>query len=149
VSEAVGRVTRISAYAVCVDREQRLLLCRIAPGSTAADDGRWTLPGGGLEFGEDPRDGALRELAEETGYIGELEELLTVDSWARRLLLADGTEADFHGIRILYRCRIVGGELRPEPDGSSDDARWFSADELGRIPIVDLVRVALDRIGVA
>ena len=49
----------------------------LAPGTTVADDGRWTLPGGGLDFGEDPRDGALRELAEETGYIGELDELLS------------------------------------------------------------------------
>lgn len=37
-----------------------MLLCRIAPGE--ADSGRWTLPGGGLEFGEDPADGVLREL---------------------------------------------------------------------------------------
>lgn len=149
MSAPIRRVTRVSAYAVCVDDEDRLLLCRIAPGTTVADDGRWTLPGGGLDFGEDPRDGALRELAEETGYIGELDELLTVDSWARRLPGLDGSEADYHGIRILYRCRIVGGELRAETDGSTDEARWFTADELGVAPLVDLVRVALDRIGVA
>lgn len=149
MTEPIRRVTRVSAYAVCVDGEGRLLLCRIAPGTTAADDGRWTLPGGGLDFGEDPRDGALRELKEETGYTGELDELLAVDSWARRLPARDGSEVDHHAIRILYRCRIVEGELRAETGGSTDAARWFTPDELRTAPVVELVRVALDRIGVA
>jgi 8-oxo-dGTP diphosphatase len=149
VSDGPPRVTRVAAYAVCLDDQDRLLLCRIAPGYTTNDDGHWTLPGGGLEHGEDPRDGALRELAEETGYRGELDELLTVDSWSTRLPADDGSQTDYHGIRILYRCRIVGGELRPETDGSTDEARWFTRAELRDAPVVDLVRVALDRIGVA
>ena len=149
MTEEHPKVTRIAAYAVCVNDDGSLLLCRIAPGFTSDADGRWTLPGGGLEHGEDPRDGALRELAEETGYTGELGELLAVDSWARRLLDRNGVEVDYHAIRIIYRCRIVGGDLRVERDGSTDDARWFGPGELHDLPIVDLVRVALDRIGVA
>ena len=149
MSGEVPQVTRISAYAVCVDPADRLLLCRIAPGYMIDDDGNWTLPGGGLEFGEDPRDGALRELAEETGYAGELGELLTVDSWARRIRERDGSVTDYHGIRILYRCRVIGGELRVETEGSTDDARWFTRDELRTTPLVGFVRVALERIGVA
>ena len=142
----VRRVTRVSAYAVCLDSAERLLLCRISPGYTVEDDGKWTLPGGGLEHGEEPRDGAIRELAEETGYVGELAELLEVDSWARRIAETDGTQTDYHGIRILYRCRIVSGELRPETSGSTDDARWFDLRELSRTPVVDLVRVAAERL---
>jgi 8-oxo-dGTP diphosphatase len=70
------RVTRVAAYALCV-RDQRILLCRIADGSWSGV-GQWTLPGGGLEFGEAPRDGALRELAEETGLLGEIDILADV-----------------------------------------------------------------------
>jgi 8-oxo-dGTP pyrophosphatase MutT (NUDIX family) len=36
---------------------------------------RWELPGGGLHAGEDPRQGAVRELAEEVGLKAKLEQL--------------------------------------------------------------------------
>ena len=150
MTDAPRRVTRVAAYAVCTDDEHRLLLCRIAPGHSVGFDGWWTLPGGGLEHGEDPRDGALRELTEETGYIGELSDLLEVDSWHTTFAHpADGEELDWHGIRILYRCRIVGGALRDELDGSTDTCRWFTADELRRERLVDIAELAARRIGVA
>src|ERR1700675_729791 len=59
------RVTRVAAYALCVE-DDRLLMCRLAPGEWTLV-GHWTLPGGGLAFGESPPDAALRELDEETG----------------------------------------------------------------------------------
>ena len=37
-----------------------------------ADNGRWNLPVGSVEKGEAPWEGALRELTEETGLIGEI-----------------------------------------------------------------------------
>lgn len=61
---AVPRVTRVAAYALCTEYDA-ILLCRIAPGSTSNDDGSWTLPGGGLDFGEQPAAAALRELRDE------------------------------------------------------------------------------------
>ncbi len=142
------QVTRISAYAVCVDEERRLLLCRIAPGYTAGFDGWWTLPGGGLNHGEDPRDGAQHELEEETGLIGEIGDLLDVDSWHTEYTNRAGRQIDFHGIRILYRCRIVGGELRDELDGSTDAARWFAPGELPSERLVDIGELAVRLIGV-
>ncbi|CAN5219087.1 hypothetical protein BH23CHL9_BH23CHL9_07530 [soil metagenome] len=55
------QVTRVSAYAVCSDDANRILLCRIAPGGNVNFAGWWTVPGGGLDHGEDPRDAALRD----------------------------------------------------------------------------------------
>ena len=150
MTDGLRRVTRVAAYAVCTDDEDRLLLCRIAPGHSDRFEGWWTLPGGGLEHGEDPRDGALRELTEETGYAGELLGLLDVSSWHSRLTHPqDGEELDWHGIRILYRCRVVGGELRDEADGSTDTCRWFGADELAEAPLVDIARLGARHVGVA
>jgi 8-oxo-dGTP diphosphatase len=71
-------VVRIGAYAVVL-RDGAVLLARwLAP-----DLPRWTLPGGGLDHGEDPRDAAVREVEEETGYQVELRGVLTVESSGR------------------------------------------------------------------
>ena len=64
----VRKVQRVAAYAVILrDRGtgSEILLSRLAKRLTSKE--LWTLPGGGLEHGEDPRDAVVREVHEETG----------------------------------------------------------------------------------
>ena len=131
--------TRVAAYAVAHDDEGRILLCHISPAIGVGDV--WTLPGGGLDFGEAPEAAVLRELAEETGYTGELEGLAGVSDRVFRGV--DGADR-MHAIRILYRVRIVGGELRDEPDGSTDTCRWFTTREARKVRLGELARHALE-----
>jgi ADP-ribose pyrophosphatase YjhB (NUDIX family) len=137
-----SRRLRVGAYTVCLDSENRILLCRIAPGYTTAYEGFWTLPGGGLEHGEHPRDAALRELEEETGLSAVLGELLDVESNHSVFAGRNGAEVDFHGVRIIYRAHVTGEALRFEASGSTDACGWFSRHELAGIPLVDLVEHA-------
>ena len=129
---------RVGAYAVCL-RDGAVLLARLI----GADPPLWTLPGGGLDHGEDPRDGASRELTEETGLSGTIVELLDVDSWHELWTNLAGEPEDYHGIRILFRCRIVGGELRDATDGSTDTCRWFARSELPADRLVDIAELAV------
>jgi ADP-ribose pyrophosphatase YjhB (NUDIX family) len=137
---ALGRYTRVAAYVRCQDGDGRVLLCRLA--AENPEIGAWTLPGGGLEFGEDPATGALRELEEECGLRGEIDGLLGVDA---RHYPPEATRSgrEVHAVRIVYRGRIVGGDLRDEIGGSSDRCAWFTRDEANGLPLLDLVPYAL------
>ncbi|MEU6142462.1 NUDIX hydrolase [Streptomyces sp. NPDC047081] len=133
------RKLRVAAYAVCV-RDDQLLLAR-----GFDDEGRpeWTLPGGGMEHGEDPYDTVLRELKEETGYDVEITGLLGVNSIRFTTRHRFGREVDRHGVRLVYEGRVTGGELRHEVGGSTDMAAWHPLGEVESLNRVGLVDVAL------
>ncbi|HEV2378057.1 MAG TPA: NUDIX domain-containing protein [Streptosporangiaceae bacterium] len=58
---------RMAARIVLLDPDDRVLLLRYDNG-TPPNGSHWTTPGGGLNAGEDFATGAVRELAEETGW---------------------------------------------------------------------------------
>jgi len=130
--------TRVAAYAVVVD-QGRLLLAHWAEGDLHG----WTLPGGGIDPGEHPEQAAVREVREETGYDVELDELLGIDSVVFRSADRVIPGPDLHGLRVLYRAHVVGGQLTHEVDGSTDEAAWFplaEIDDLRRVGLVDAAR---------
>jgi ADP-ribose pyrophosphatase YjhB (NUDIX family) len=133
---SLPRVQRVASYVICLDAHSRLLLCRLT--DVTNRPGSWTLPGGGVEFGEHPEVAALRELGEETGLQGKLGELLCVDSVAGPVRDDEGALIEMHRIRFVYRAEVTGGELRHEIGGSSDRARWFARDELDTIDLVEV-----------
>jgi ADP-ribose pyrophosphatase YjhB (NUDIX family) len=142
-TEAVVQRVRAAAYG-WVERADSVLLCRIAAPDAGA--GRWMLPGGGLDFGEDPVDGVLRELREETGLTGIVDGLLGVRS---AVLEPHATaRADrIHAVAILYRVTAVEADLVVEVGGSTDLAAWVPFAELDTLPTVPLVGWARELAG--
>ena len=86
-------------------------------------------------------------MREETGYDVELVRLLGVDTHV--VGVGDRphvTDRPLKGVRLVYEARVVGGELRNELGGTTDEARWFPLDEvpsLARVPLVDIA-LAMD-----
>jgi ADP-ribose pyrophosphatase YjhB (NUDIX family) len=131
---------RIAAYGVCLDGDGRMLLARAAPSLTLR--GRWFLPGGGVQQGEHPVESLRREIEEESGLAVEVGPLLDVLSDVRTL--PDGT--DLHTVRLIYRIESWEGTLRPEVDGTTDDVRWVTREELDTLPLASYVHEVVTRL---
>ena len=139
------QVQRVAAYAVVL-RDGEILLSRLAP--RLAREELWTLPGGGIDHGEDPRDAVVREVHEETGLavtIGPTAHTFSFhqpDAWRK------GRRADAHSLRIVYDGWVPVDAPPPrvvEVDGSTVDAAWHPVAAVldGTVPTVGLVKEAL------
>ncbi|MBY0562773.1 MAG: NUDIX hydrolase [Hyphomonadaceae bacterium] len=108
---------------VCFRNDQVLLVKRGQPPL----EGRWSLPGGRIEWGERAADAALRELKEETSCEAELVGL--VDVVDGLLASSSAPEAPWgHYVLIDYAARWRAGE--PMAGDDAVDARFFSRREL-------------------
>ncbi|WP_408608933.1 NUDIX hydrolase [Desertihabitans aurantiacus] len=105
---------------VVLDDDGRVLLGR------RADTGEWAVPAGILEPGEQPVDGLLREITEETGITAEVERLVSVHS-DDVVHYPNGDVCHF--LSLVFRCRHVAGEARVADDESLE-VGWFAVDAL-------------------
>lgn len=136
------RRIRLAAYAVIV-ADGAILLTRIAPRSDGA--GLWTLPGGGLDWGEHPDTTVVREVYEETG--------LTMDSFAlagvnSHVFDSNDTRSGLHAIRFIYSAAASGEPRITEIDGSVDRVEWIPLEGLDDLDCVELVAVGRSMAGV-
>lgn len=141
----VPRGQRFAAYALATDPADRVLLTRIAAGYPGS--GRWHLPGGGTEFGEQPVAALLRELAEEADQVGVVTDLLGVSHRHNpRALGPEGYPIDWHTVRALYRVLVEAPttpRVTESAGGSTDAAGWFDRAEAVRLPLTEIARRAL------
>jgi 8-oxo-dGTP diphosphatase len=138
------RLQRVAIYAL-VRRGDEVLLTRIS--ARGAHPGSWTLPGGGLDHGEPPREALVREVREECGIECQVGDLLEVHDVHFDGTAPSGRFEDFHGVHLVFRA-TVAADAEPrvvETDGTTDAVAWVSvADvESGRVEALDVVRAAL------
>jgi 8-oxo-dGTP diphosphatase len=108
--------------AVVIDPAGRVLLQR------RSDDGKWGLPGGGIDPGEEPADALVREIREETALEVVPERIVGVYSGPDfRIRYPNGDETMI--VSITFACRPMAGEPRVNDDESLE-IRYFSPDAL-------------------
>lgn len=141
---------RVAAYAVVrrttPDGADEILLSRVAPHIVSSET--WTLPGGGLDHGEDPRAAVVREVYEETGLDVVVGEQCHVYSAHLPGVRRDGRLVDAHALRIVYEGWVAKDAPAPrvvEVDGSTVDAAWKPICDVvdGRVPVFRMVSDAL------
>jgi 8-oxo-dGTP pyrophosphatase MutT (NUDIX family) len=109
-----------------------------------ADKNLWVLPGGLVEPGEHPADAAVRETWEETGLVVEPVGILGVLGGPDLIIhYPNGDVASYVG--TLFRCRVIGGELRAD-QSEILDLKYLSRPELEKLPHSEWMDVTLDEI---
>ncbi len=88
-------------------------------GKDSFEPGKWCLPGGFIEFGEDFLSAARREVFEETGLVVEVEAIINV--------VSNFLAPDLQTLVIVLQGRVVGGDHAPGDD--LEELQWVSSVE--------------------
>ncbi|MGK0271714.1 MAG: 8-oxo-dGTP diphosphatase [Cocleimonas sp.] len=131
-------IIRVASYAVIIN-DGHILLCRLVK-TLPSHNGEWTLPGGGMDFGEHPEQTMVRETMEETGLNVALIKILGIDTLREDNL---ETKKKWHSIRMVYEAEYLGGDLKYELKGSTDKCEWHLLSSISDLPTVSLVEAAL------
>ena len=137
--ERPQRLRRVAAYAL-VRSERGILLTELSANVVGAA-GQWTLPGGGVDPGEQPRDGVVREVWEESGQ--QVVEPRLVDivtaHWVGRS--PAGRLEDFHAVRLVHQavCPEPTDPVVHDVGGSTSRAAWFDPAEAAELPLVSML----------
>ncbi|MDR3348305.1 MAG: NUDIX hydrolase [Acidaminococcales bacterium] len=99
------------------DPKGRILMVRRGRGATCA--GLWCIPCGYVEYEEDVRAAAVRELQEETGLSVRTAQVFAVHS--------NFHDPAQHTVGIWFLCDVLSGQVRPGDD--ADRAEWFSPED--------------------
>ncbi len=122
--ERIGRegVLRPGASALIFDEaRERILLTR------REDNGRWCLPGGGMDPGESAAEACVREVLEETGLEVKITKLVGIYTSPDLLIeFPDGKK--IQPVAFSFEAEITGGELGLS--GETIDFGWYTVAEM-------------------
>ena len=105
---------RVPAGAIILNEQGQLLLCK----HTYRRQDPWGLPGGDIQFGEDPAEAVRRELREETGLSAQTTRLILLES-----------SKEIHKLTLTYLCTGISGTFSP-----SDEVSMIEYFNTGALP---------------
>jgi len=116
-------IFRPAVYALIVEGGRVLLLRMRA-------NGKYHLPGGGIEPGEHIEESLVREVREETGLDVQITAFL---QFKETFFFYDPSGHAYHGLHFYYACRALYDEILPDDevqDGTAEKPRWVPVETL-------------------
>lgn len=105
------------------------------------DNDLWALPGGGHDVGESISQTVVREVAEETGIMVEVERITGIYTNPRHVIAYDDGEVR-QQFSICFTARMVGGE--PRTSSESREVRWVAPADLDSLNIHPSMRLRIE-----
>lgn len=137
------KYTHLGVYGVLIENNKILLIKK----ARGPHKGKWDLPGGSIEFGEEPYETLKREFYEETG-ITELEgRIRTAKSYTLIYQYKENQLEELHHIGIIYDVEIINNNFKLKTYGDEQDslgASWITLDEIKKIEVTPFVREIFD-----
>ena len=122
--------------AALIERNENFLVLRRSPSKDFAPNS-WEPVTGRLEQKEDPRDGILREIGEETGIKARV--LMPVDTW---FFYRGGKENPM--VFIVFWCKHVEGEVKLSWEHT--EYRWITLKEAASEPALKRFHQCFERV---
>ena len=115
------------AVAAIVVKGERILVIKRAkePGK-----GKWSIPGGAIELGENLYQAARREVHEECSIKVEIERVFDT---TERIIRDDEGRVRYHFLTVEVLARLASGETKAQSDAK--ECRWVTSEELAELDI--------------
>lgn len=102
---------KLGTFGIIFDKQGQVLLCH------RRDYDLWNLPGGGVEAGEAPWDGVIREVKEEVGLNVKVKRISGVYF-----------KPDQNEVAFSFVCEVISGE--PTLSAEADEIKYFVTSAL-------------------
>ena len=128
IMEILNAFYRTSVKALVLDEQNRFLLCKEI-------DGTWELPGGGLDLGENPQDGLIREVQEEMGL-----EVTSIAETPSYFVTAFFERNNVWKANVLYEATFK--DLSIKESDECTEVAFFTTDQIlsAETPVIPTVR---------
>jgi len=102
--------------------------------------GRWSIPGGLVELGENIEQAVMREVKEETGLEVEKPELFDV---VDNVIRDEDDRIKYHFVMVDYFLKFKSGTLKAASD--AEELRWVILDEVEKYDLTSTFRAFFQR----
>lgn len=118
---------RVTVSGIIKNSKGEVLLCKM-PANRGAYPGKWAIPGGGIEEGEQIRETLIRELREEVGLEVTNIEPASFDDAVREKIFADGHKETVYMILLVFDCETKSNLVKINDEFEA--FAWVATDKL-------------------